>query len=73
MTVFTTAEAEKQLARLLEQARSQGEVRIREANGQEFVVRPAPISPLDVGHVDVNPPVTTEEIVRAVREGRERS
>jgi hypothetical protein len=72
MTTFTIAEAEKQLSKLLEQARSQGEVRIREANGQEFVVRPIPVSPLDVGHVDVNPPFTTDEIVRAVRESRER-
>jgi hypothetical protein len=72
MTTFTTAEAEKQLQRLLEQARTQGEVRIKGSDGQEFIVRPAPVSPLDVGHANVTPPLTAEEIVRAVREGRER-
>ena len=31
----------------------------------------APQSPLDVGHVDVRP--SADEVIRAVREGRERS
>jgi hypothetical protein len=72
MTTFSTAEAEKQLSKLLEQARVQGEVRIKGVDGQEFIVRPASRSPLDVGMVEVKPPLTAEEIVRAVREGRER-
>jgi len=73
MTTFSTAEAEKQLLKLLEQARIQGEVRIKRADGQEFVVRPAGRSPLDVGQIEVNPPLTADEIISAVREGRERS
>lgn len=72
MTTFSTAEAEKQLSKLLEQARAEGEVRIKGTDGQEFIVRPANRSPLDVGQVKVNPPLTADEIVRAVREGRER-
>jgi len=72
MTTFSTAEAEKHLSKLLEQARAQGEVRIKGVDGQEFAVRPVSRSPLDVGQVDVQPPMTADEIVRAVREGRER-
>jgi hypothetical protein len=72
MTTFSTAEAQKQLSKLLEQARAQGEVRIKGIDGQEFIVRPVNRSPLDVGQVEVNPPLTADEIVSAVREGRER-
>jgi hypothetical protein len=72
VTTFSTVEAEKQLSKLLEQARAEGEVRIKEPDGQEFVVRPLNRSPLDVGQVKLNPPLTADEIVRAVREGRER-
>ena len=71
MTIFTDEEAGKQLSAVLREARAQGEVRIRTGDGQEFVVRPAPTgrSPLDVGSVELN--VTAEQIVRAVREGRD--
>ena len=72
MTTFSTAEAEKQLSKLLEQACTQGEVRIKGVDGQEFIVRPVNRSPLDVGKVEVKPPLTAEEIISAVREGRER-
>ena len=72
MTTFSTAEAEKQLAKLLEQARAQGEVRIKGVDGQEFMVRPVHRSPLDVGKVEVNPPLTADEIISAVCAGRER-
>ncbi len=72
MTTFTDIEAEKRFLALLDQADADGEVRIRRANGREFVLRPAIRSPLDVGYVDVQPPMTADEIVRAVREGRER-
>ncbi|MGA2440053.1 MAG: type II toxin-antitoxin system Phd/YefM family antitoxin [Tepidisphaeraceae bacterium] len=72
MTTFSTAEAEKQSSKLLEQVRAEGEVRIKGVDGQEFMVRPVNRSPLDVGKVDVKPPMTADEIVRAVREGRER-
>lgn len=73
MTTFTDTEAERQLAAVLEQASAQGEVRIKRADGQEFILRPAGRSPLDVGCLDVQPPLTTEEIVAAVREGRDRT
>jgi hypothetical protein len=72
MTIFTDAEAEQQFSKVLEQARAQGEVRIKRADGAEFIVRPAARSALDVGGIDLHPPITLEEIVQVVREGRER-
>jgi len=72
MTVYTDAEARQKLDTLLEQARAQGEVRIKRGDGQEFVVRPTgrPGSPLDVDGVDTE--LTVDEIVNAVREVRDR-
>jgi hypothetical protein len=69
MTVFTDTEAQTQLSKVLEQARTQGEVRIKLADGEEFVLRPASRSPLDVGSIKLDPPITAEEIARFVREG----
>ena len=73
MTVFTDQEAQKRLADVLNEARAQGEVRIRADDGCEYAVRPVPTgrSPMDVGTVKLG--MTAEEIVELVREGRERS
>jgi hypothetical protein len=73
MVVYTYSEARQNLASLLDQAAKEGEVRIRRKNGQVFIVKlqPRADSPLDVKRVDLG--VTTDEIVRIVREGRERS
>jgi hypothetical protein len=71
MKVYTFSEARQQLAGLLNQARRDGEVRIKRRDGQEFVVQPAPTatgSPLDVPGLELDIPV--EEIVGAVRESR---
>jgi hypothetical protein len=72
MTVFSQSEAEKQLKTVLDRARREGEVRIQVEDGQEFVVKPVPTgrSPLDVPGVDLN--LTADDIVKAVRESRER-
>ena len=73
MRVYTYSEARQNLADLLDQAGDEGEVRIRRRDGSEYVIRPRRRdgSPLDV------PPVTTavstEELVAAVPEGRERT
>ena len=71
-TVFTYSEARQRLATVLEQSRSEGEVRIKRKDGQEFVIKPAEKSesPLDVEGVDVE--LSAEEIVGFVREVRER-
>jgi hypothetical protein len=72
MTTFTDIQAKQQFADVLEQACAQGEVRIKRADGQEFIVRPAAPSSLNITPVQLDPPLTADEIVRFVREGRER-
>ena len=72
MKVYTYSEARQRLSDVLDSANEEGEVRIKRRDGREFVVRPAQRrgSPLDVEGVDVD--VTADEIVKAVREVRER-
>ena len=72
MRVYTYSEARQNLASLLDIAQRDGAVRIRRKDGQSFVLQPEVRrgSPLDVEPVKIN--VTTDEIVRIVREGRER-
>ena len=72
MKVYTYSEARRRFAAILDEARSKGSVLIRRRDGQEFVLRPAegPGSPLDVEALDLD--WSREEIVAAVREGRER-
>lgn len=71
MRVFTYSEARQNLASLLEIAQRDGAVRIRRKDGKSFVLQPESRkgSPLDVEPVKID--VTTDEIVRIVREGRE--
>jgi hypothetical protein len=73
MKVYTYSQARQRLASLLNQARREGEVRIRRRDGQEFVVQPAvgasmSQSPLDVPGITV--PATTKDILNAIRESR---
>ncbi len=72
MRVYTYSEARQNLASLLDIAQRDGAVRIRRKDGQSFVLQPEVRrgSPLDVEPVKIN--VTTDEIVRIVRKGRER-
>jgi hypothetical protein len=72
MMVYTYSEARRKLASLLDQAISEGEVRIKRRDGQSFVIRPEEkeTSPLDVAGIDLG--VTTDEILEFVQEGRTR-
>ncbi len=72
MTTFTDNEVRQHLDEVLNKARLEGEVRIRSQDGHEFIVRPVPAgkSPLDIPGVDLG--LSAEEIVQAIREGRER-
>jgi hypothetical protein len=72
MKVYTYWEARQKSAALLNEAREQGVVRIRRRNGQEFLVRAVEESgsPLDIEGLELG--WSREEIVAAVREGRER-
>lgn len=68
----TYSETQENLSVLLERAGEEGEVRIRRADGQTFVLKSEnpKRSALDVAGIDLG--VSTEEIVEFVREGRER-
>lgn len=69
----TYLETEQNLSVLLERAETEGEVRVRRADGHTFIVKSEAqeYSPLDVEGVDLN--VSTSEIVALIREGRERA
>lgn len=68
----TYLEAQENLSVLLERAREQGEVRIKRADGEVFVLKPEKKkhSALDIASIDLG--ISTQEIVAFVREGRER-
>ena len=72
MKVFSYRAASRNLAGALEAAQQDGAAMIRNRDGESFVVRPesARRSVLDVEGIDLG--VTADEIVAAVREGRER-
>lgn len=70
MKVFTYSRARQELASVLDRAAREGEARIRRRDGRLFSVQPVrgTRSPLDVPGVSAD--VTTEELVRIIREGR---
>ena len=72
MKVYTYSEARRRFAAILDEARAKGSVLIRRRDGQKFLLRPVQESgsPLDVGALELG--WSREEIVAAVREGRER-
>ncbi len=72
MQVYTYSEARQQLSKVLDQAESTGKVLIRRKDGRTFALSPEKglSSPLDVPSIKAN--VSTQEIVKIIREGRER-
>lgn len=70
MKVFTYSRARQELASILDRASREGEVRIRRRDGRLFAVQPVRTdrSPLNVP--GVRAAVTTDELVRIIREGR---
>ena len=72
MKVYTYSEARRWFARILDEARTAGEVRIKRRDGTEFTLRPLESigSPLDVPGVDTD--LNTEDILGAIRDGRTR-
>jgi hypothetical protein len=70
---FTFEEALARPAELFDEAEKEGAVRIRRPDGKLFLLkveRPLKRSPLDVDGVETD--LTLEEILQAIREGRER-
>lgn len=72
MKVYTYSQARQKLARLLEEARTEGEVGIKKRDGQTFILKPVKVqgSPLDIKGVDIG--LDLEVLNNAVRESRER-
>ncbi|HWQ70240.1 MAG TPA: type II toxin-antitoxin system Phd/YefM family antitoxin [Patescibacteria group bacterium] len=72
MTTYTFSEARQKFAAVLEKAKSDGRVLIKRKDGSTFMIAPVlkPESPLDVEGVDLD--ITTDDIVRIVREIRRR-
>ncbi len=72
MKVYTYSEARQRLARILDEVREGGEVRIKRRDGTEYALRQVDRrgSPLDVPGVETG--LSREEIVAAIRESRER-
>ena len=70
MNVYTYTEARQKLAKLLDQAANDGEVRIRRKDGQIFLVKVQrrEKSPLDVEGIDLG--ISTREILECLEEGR---
>ena len=70
MKTYTYSEARQQLASLLDEARRDGEVRIRRQDGSEFVVQPvrSTSSPLDVPGLRAN--LQPGELVSLLRDER---
>lgn len=72
MKAYTYSEARENFATVLEEAERDGAVEIRRRDGAVFRLSRAPkskASPLDVPGVKLN--VKTQDLVAAVREGRE--
>jgi antitoxin Phd len=72
MQVYTYSEARQKLAFVLEQAEDTGKVLIKRKDGRTFALVPErnASSPLDVPSIKAK--ITTQEIVKIIREGRER-
>jgi antitoxin (DNA-binding transcriptional repressor) of toxin-antitoxin stability system len=72
MKGYTYSEARQRLARVLDEARAGGEIRIKRRDGSEFAICPVPPgkSPLDVPGVDTG--IARDEILAAIRESRKR-
>jgi len=74
--MYTTSQVQQQLPDLLKKALLEGQVRFKTRDGQVFMISPVRSekvsnqSPLDVRSIKL--PVTTNDILLAVREGRER-
>lgn len=71
MKVYTYSQARQKLAKVLDDARQEGQVQIKRRNGQSFIIKPVKEkkSPLDIAGVSTD--LTIGELNQAVRESRE--
>lgn len=73
MEAFTYSNARQNLARLLDIAMKQGEVRIRRRDGTSFIIKPEnqrfPKSPLNVKGIEVKG-IGMNDVLKAIKENR---
>jgi len=69
---YSYSETRQNFAAVLEQARCDGAVRIQRRDGRSFILTPEPVkaSPLDIPGITPDAPVTREEILQSIHEGR---
>ena len=74
MKSYTFSEARQNFATLLDQAQRDGAVRIQRRDGTSFVLVPeqATTSPLDVAGIIPAQPVSRDDILTSVDDGRQR-
>lgn len=74
MKSYTFSEARQNFATLLEQAQRDGAVRIKRRDGTSFVLVPeqATTSPLDVAGITPEQPVSRDDILTSIHDGRQR-
>ena len=73
MKVYTFSEARQKFASVLDSAQKDGAVRVTRRDGRAFTIQPVKDEPSPLAVKGVNLKLTREEIVAAVREGRERA
>jgi len=72
MKVYTFSEARQKFSSVLDSAQIEGAVKITRRDGRAFLIRPVQDSPSPLNVKGVKLRLSREEIVSAVREGRER-
>lgn len=72
MKSYTFSEARQNFAAVLEQARRDGAVRIQRRDGQSFALVPEEqkTSPLDVTGVTLARPISRDDILDSIQDGR---
>jgi len=73
MSIYTYAEANKNLSKLLDEARENNEVIIKRENGELFAIRVISKKGLSYNLPDIDLGLTRDEIVICIREVRERT
>ncbi len=74
MKSYTFSEARQNFATLLEEAQRDGAVRIQRRDGQSFVLLPeqSTMSPLDIAGITPAQPISRDDILTSIQDGRER-
>lgn len=72
MKVYTFSEARQKFSSVLDSAQLEGAVKITRRDGRAFLIRPVQESPSPLAVKGVKLHLSRDEIVSAVREGRER-